>query len=131
MGVLCERIGLRRTMTVAGVIVAVLAVPGLVVGAQGLAGGVVGGVVIGACKGLLALPALLAVSQLFPGPVRVTAGALAYNVVQAVFGGTGPIVGVWLNNSTGSPYGFGLYLAVLAAVTAAFSFLARRVWDAP
>ncbi|MQA04043.1 MAG: MFS transporter [Streptosporangiales bacterium] len=130
-GVLCDRIGLRKTMTIAGVVVAVLAVPGLAVAAQGLVGGFVGGMAIGACKGLLALPVLLAVSQLFPGAIRVTAGALAYNVVQAVFGGTGPIVGVWLNDSTGGPDGLGIYLAALAVVTAVFSYLARRWFETP
>jgi MHS family proline/betaine transporter-like MFS transporter len=128
-GVLCDRIGLRRTLTVAGIVVAVLAVPALALAAAGLAGGFVGGFLIGACKGLLAVPALLALSAIFPSSVRVTAGALAYNVTQALFGGTGPFIGVWLNDTTGSPYGFGVYLAVLALITVAGSVLARRVFD--
>jgi MFS transporter, MHS family, proline/betaine transporter len=127
--VLCDRIGLRRTLTSAGVVVAVAAVPVLALAADGVVGGLVGSFLIGACKGLIAVPALLALSAIFPSPVRVTAGALAYNVAQALFGGTGPIIGVWLNSTTGSPYGFGVYLAVLALITVVGSVLARRVFD--
>jgi MHS family proline/betaine transporter-like MFS transporter len=129
MGVVCDRIGLRRTLTIAGVAVAVAAVPVLALAARGLAGGLIGGFLIGVCKGLLAVPALLALSAIFPSSVRVTAGALAYNVAQSLFGGTGPFIGVWLNDTTGSPYGFGVYLAVLALVTVVGSILGRRVFD--
>jgi MHS family proline/betaine transporter-like MFS transporter len=128
-GLFCDRFGLRRTLMLAGVVVAVAAVPALALAAQGLAGGFVGGFLIGACKGLLAVPALLALSAVFPPAVRVTAGALAYNVTQALFGGTGPIIGVWLNHTTGSPYGLGIYLAVLAVITVIGSLLARRVFE--
>jgi MHS family proline/betaine transporter-like MFS transporter len=129
MGVATDRIGLRRAFAGAGAVVAVLAVPALALAAHGTAGGFAGGMVIGACKGLLAVPALLAISQIFPGPVRVTAGALAYNVSHALFGGTGPVVGVWLNDVTGGPYGFAAYLAALAAVTAVGAYLARGIFD--
>ncbi|NUH39791.1 MFS transporter [Streptomyces samsunensis] len=128
-GVLCDRVGLRRTLTIAGCVVAALAVPSLALAASGLAGGLVGVVLIGTCKGLLALPALLALSAIFPVTVRVTAGALAYNVTQAAFGGTGPIIGVWLNDSTGGPYGLGIYLTVLAVSTVAGSIAGHRIFD--
>jgi hypothetical protein len=42
----------------------------------------------------LAVPALLAISAIFPPAVRETAGGLAYNVTQALFGGTGAALGV-------------------------------------
>jgi MHS family proline/betaine transporter-like MFS transporter len=86
-----------------------------------------GGFLIGACKGLLAVPALLALSAIFPAPVRITAGALTYNVAQSVFGGTGPIIGVWLNDTTGGPYGYAVYLAVLALLTVVVSVVGRGV----
>jgi MHS family proline/betaine transporter-like MFS transporter len=61
--------------------------------------------------------------------VRVTAGGLAYNVTQAVFGGTGPAIGVWLNHQAGAPYGFAAYLSALALVTAVVAYVARDVFD--
>ncbi|WP_326834354.1 MFS transporter [Amycolatopsis rhabdoformis] len=129
MGPVADKIGLRRSLSLCGLVVAILAVPSLALAAGGGVGAFTGGAFIGACKGLLALPALLAISQIFPTAVRVTAGALAYNVAQAVFGGTGPIIGVWLNDVTGGPYGLGVYLAALGLVTAVVAFFARRTFD--
>jgi MHS family proline/betaine transporter-like MFS transporter len=129
LGVVCDRIGLRRTFTLAGIVVTVAAVPSMALAAHGFTGAMIGGFLIGACKGLLAVPALLALSAVFPPSVRVTAGALAYNVAQSVFGGTGPFIGVWLNDTTGGPYGYGVYLAALALVTALVSALAHRFFD--
>jgi MHS family proline/betaine transporter-like MFS transporter len=129
MGPVADKIGLRKTLSLAGAVVAVLAIPSLALAANGELGAFTGGALIGACKGLLALPALLAISQIFPTAVRVTAGALAYNVAQAVFGGTGPIIGVWLNDITGGPYGLGVYLAVLALITAITAGRAKRTFD--
>jgi MFS transporter, MHS family, proline/betaine transporter len=129
MGPVTDRIGLRKALSLAGLLVAILAVPSLAVAAGGGLGSFGGSAIIGACKGLLALPALLAVSQIFPTPVRVTAGALAYNLAQALFGGTGPVIGVWLNQITGGPYGLGVYLAVLGLITAIVAARARRTFD--
>jgi hypothetical protein len=55
-----------------------------------------------------------------PGPVRITAGALAYNISQALFGETSPVVDVWLNDLTGGAYGFAAYLATASQNAAAF-----------
>jgi MHS family proline/betaine transporter-like MFS transporter len=129
MGPVADRIGLRRALGLAGLVVAILAVPSLALAAAGGFGPFTGSAIIGACKGVLALPALLAVSQIFPTAVRVTAGALAYNVAQAVFGGTGPIIGVWLNEVTGGPFGLGVYLAVLGLITAVVTMRARTTFD--
>ncbi|NHU48910.1 MFS transporter [Rhodococcus sp. A14] len=129
VGLYCDRIGLRTTFIVSGTIVAIVAVPALMLAAHGYTGGIVGSAVIGICKGMLAVPALLALSQMFPIAVRITAGALAYNVVQAIFGGTGPAIGVTLNELTGGPNGFALYLAVLAAVTTLTAWCARNAFD--
>jgi MHS family proline/betaine transporter-like MFS transporter len=129
MGPVADRLGLRRALSLAGLVVAILAVPSLALAASGGAGAFTGGALIGACKGVLALPALLAISQIFPTSVRVTAGALAYNIAQSLFGGTGPIIGVWLNDITHGPYGLGVYLAALALVTAVVAILSRRTFD--
>lgn len=128
VGSFCDRIGLRRMFIVSGIIVAVVAVPALILASHGLTGGLIGSVVIGICKGLLAVPALVALSQLFPVAVRITAGALAYNVVQAIFGGTGPVIGVTLNDLTGGPNGFAIYLAVLATLTAVTAWRAKSTF---
>ena len=129
MGPVADRIGLRKALGLAGLVVAILAVPSLALAASGGFGSFTGSAIIGACKGVLALPALLAVSQIFPTAVRVTAGALAYNIAQAVFGGTGPIIGVWLNEVTGGPFGLGVYLAILGLITVVVTMRARATFD--
>lgn len=129
MGPVADKIGLRRTLSFTGLAVAIIGIPALALAADGGLGAFVGGALIGACKGVLALPALLAISQIFPTAVRVTAGALAYNVTQAVFGGTGPIIGVWLNKVTDGPCGLGVYLAALGFITAVVAFVAKRTFD--
>jgi len=127
-GSFCDRLGLRRMFVIGGGVVAVVAVPTLVLASNGFVGGLIGSAGIGICKGLLAVPALVALSQLFPIAVRITAGALAYNVVQAVFGGTGPAIGITLNELTDGPNGFAVYLAALAAVTAVTAVVARSTF---
>lgn len=129
MGPVFDRFGLRKTLMGSAAVVAVLAIPALTLAAHGLAGGTVGSMVIGLCKGLLAVPVLVAMSQIFPGASRVTAGALAYNVSQALFGGTGPMIGVWLNHSTGSSYGFAIYLAALCVITVIAAYVARAIFE--
>lgn len=125
-----DRLGLQKMMVVGGVVVAVLSVPALLAASDGFVGGVWGAVLLGACKGCIALPALLAMSQIFPPAVRVTAGALAYNVTQSLFGGTGPLIGLWLNDVTGGPYGFGIYISVFGLIAAIGAVVFRRYLDA-
>src|SRR5262249_32834076 len=128
-GVVCDRVGLRRMFIFSGAFVAVVAVPALVVAANGFVGGTAGSAVIGICKGGLAGPAFVALSQMFPVAVRITAGSLGYNVVQTIFGGTGPVIGLSLNDITGGPNGFAIYLAMLAAITAIAAWFARAAFD--
>jgi len=90
---IADRIGLRRTMIIGPVVLIVLVIPGFALAGHGVIGGFLGAGILGACKGVLAVPMLLAVSQIFPPGVRVTAGGLGYNVAASVFGGTAPLRG--------------------------------------
>lgn len=124
-----DRLGLQKMMIAGGLVIAVLSVPALLAASDGFVGGIWGAVLLGACKGFIALPALLAMSQIFPPAVRVTAGALAYNVTQSLFGGTGPLIGLWLNDVTGGPYGFGIYISVLGLIAAIGAIVFKRYLD--
>ena len=59
----------------------------------------------------------------------MTAGALGYNISLALFGGTGPMIGVWLNHNTGSSYGFAIYLAALCVITVITAYVARAIFE--
>lgn len=54
------------------------------------------------------IPAILV--ELFPTSVRYTGMALSYNLAAAAFGGTAPMVCVWLMTQTGSPYAIAAYV---------------------
>ncbi|MFJ2176155.1 MFS transporter [Streptomyces sp. NPDC087851] len=70
------------------------------------------------------LPALLA--DLFPISSRATGMALSYNIGVMLFGGTTPVVTVWLVDVTGDKLAPTWYLMVLAVVSLASVLLARR-----
>jgi MFS transporter, MHS family, proline/betaine transporter len=63
-----------------------------------------------------AMPAMLA--ELFPTRVRMTAVSTAYNLGQALFGGTAPLICTYLIKTTGSPMAPAGYLVLISAVGA-------------
>lgn len=131
IGPVMDRIGLRRGMIYGAVFVAVFTIPGFLLAGHGLTLGIVGACLLGLCKGVMAVPSLLAVSQIFPPEVRVTAGGLSYNIAQSVFGGTAPLVALSLNGLTGGSYGFGAYLVIAALVTLVIGATVARGWVRP
>ncbi|MEU1806414.1 MFS transporter [Streptomyces sp. NPDC019937] len=71
-----------------------------------------------------ALPALL--SDLFPRSSRATGMSISYNIGVMLFGGTTPVVIVWLVDLTGDKLAVTWYLTALAAVSLAAVAIARR-----
>ncbi|MDX3226508.1 MFS transporter [Streptomyces sp. ME19-01-6] len=71
-----------------------------------------------------ALPALL--SDLFPVSSRATGMSLSYNLGVMLFGGTTPVVIVWLVDATGNSLAMTWYLSALALLSLACVLLARR-----
>jgi MFS transporter, MHS family, proline/betaine transporter len=71
-----------------------------------------------------ALPALL--SDLFPVSSRATGMSLSYNLGVMLFGGTTPVVIVWLVDATGSKLAMTWYLSALAVLSLACVLIARR-----
>jgi len=127
---IADRIGLRRTMIIGPVVLIVLVIPGFALAGHGVIGGFLGAGILGACKGVLAVPMLLAVSQIFPPGVRVTAGGLGYNVAARSSAGPPPFVAVALNRGTGNSLRFALYLIVFAVVTLVIALVKGRTWVA-
>jgi len=69
------------------------------------------------------VPALLA--ELFPTSVRYTGMSLAYNIAAATFGGTAPMVSIWLISTFGGTHALAFYVMVSAAC-ALFSMVGYR-----
>jgi len=61
------------------------------------------------------LPA--AMTEMFPRHIRVTAVSVGYNLTYAIFGGTAPIVAVWLIERTHDDLAFSWYIAATAVIS--------------
>ncbi|MFN3232943.1 MAG: MFS transporter [Alphaproteobacteria bacterium] len=55
--------------------------------------------------------------EMFPREIRVTAVGLSYNLTFALFGGTAPMVAVWLISRTHNDHAFVWYIIGLAAIS--------------
>jgi MHS family proline/betaine transporter-like MFS transporter len=70
------------------------------------------------------VPALLAES--FPSKVRVSAVSVGYNLTYAVFGGTTPMVAVWLIRKEHSDMAFAWYIIAAAAISLLIALFVRE-----
>lgn len=127
---IADRIGLRRATIVGSLVVAIGVVPGFLLAGSGIVGAFTGAALLGLCKGVMAVPSLVAVSQIFPAHIRVTAGGLSYNLAQSILGGTAPLVAVWLNSVSGTSTLFSSYLVAAALLTLVITLLCARRWIA-
>jgi MHS family proline/betaine transporter-like MFS transporter len=127
---IADRIGLRRSMIIASIVLIIGIVPGYAIAGSGVAGGFLGAAILGTCKGILAVPALLATSQIFPAGIRVTAGGLSYNISASVLGGTAPFVAIWLNGSSKTSLLFSSYLIFYAVLTLVITLISAKGWIA-
>lgn len=123
-----DRLGLSRATIVAAVFAAVAIVPGFLLAGTNPIGAYLGTILLGAAKGVLAVPSLLAVSQIFPTRFRVSAGGLSYNLAASGLGGTAPLVAVALNEAFGSSLAFSSYVVLASLVTIVIMLTAGRRW---
>jgi MHS family proline/betaine transporter-like MFS transporter len=91
------------------------------------ASALLGGLVFAACCSLFAGCMAATLVELFPTRTRYTGVAVAYNVGQALLGGTAPLVGTGLIHLTGNDLAPAFYLTGWAAVgVAACLFIKAR-----
>ncbi len=57
------------------------------------------------------------VVEQFPAPIRYTGVSLSYNLPQAIFGGTAPLIAAWLMLIKHNPLAPAFYLIAIASVT--------------
>jgi len=72
-----------------------------------------------------------AMSEMFPHAVRVSAVSVGYGLAYALFGGTAPLVAVWLIARTGSDVAFAWYIVAVTAVSTATALGLRDRSRAP
>ena len=68
-------------------------------------------------------------AELFPVTSRATGMAVSYNIGVMTFGGTTPLVVVWLVDATGSKLSLTFYLMFLAVLSLVCVVFARRRLD--
>ena len=118
MGALSDRVGRKPILVAWAVGFVIFSYPIFVLMAHGSLATAVGGVVLFA--GLLALgqgPISATLAEALPTRVRYTAVSVAYNVAQAGFGGTVPLVATYLVSVTGNHLTPSGTLIVAAIVT--------------
>ena len=125
-----DRMGLQRAAVVGSIVVAVGVVPGFALAGSGVVPAFLGAGLLGAIKGVMAVPSLLAVSQIFPARIRVTAGGLSYNLAQSILGGTAPLIAVALNSAFGSSLMFSGYIILAALTTLVITLVCAPRWVA-
>ncbi|TNC21422.1 MFS transporter [Amycolatopsis alkalitolerans] len=129
VGHLPDRFGRTRIMVVFAVLILALVYPSfaLLVAYPGF--GVILAVmfVIGVLKAAYFAPLPAMMADLFPITSRATGMSVSYNVGVMLFGGTTPLVIVWLVSATGSKISLTFYLMFLAVLSLASAVVARRV----
>ncbi len=84
------------------------------------------GFVVGAYIG--PVPALLV--ELFPTSIRFTGMAISYNLSATIFGGTAPMICIWLIAQTGTPLSIAWYV-IAGAVASLVAIYTYRVAEQP
>jgi len=101
-GILSDRVGRKPLWWVSLGGLLLLAVPAYQLMATGVAGAIIGFMVLG----LLYVPQLATISAtfpaMFPTHVRFAGVAIAYNVSTSLFGGTAPALNSWAISATGN-----------------------------
>ncbi len=115
-GALSDRVGRRPLLLASAVGFVVLSWPVLAwMGTGGTAAIYGGWVVLAVLLALFSGPGPAALAEMFPTAVRYSALSIGYNVAVAAFGGTAPLLAVWLikvTSLTTSP----AFIAMTAAV---------------
>jgi MHS family proline/betaine transporter-like MFS transporter len=128
VGILADRVGRVRVMTVAAVLGFVAIVPlfAVLVAHPSVAVLTAVQAVLGVLMALYfgPMPALL--SSIFPTTIRTTGMSISYSVGVTVFGGFAPLVLAWLLDATGTLMAPSYYYLVVAAVSLGCLVHARR-----
>jgi MHS family proline/betaine transporter-like MFS transporter len=76
-------------------------------------------------------PIPAAMCETFPHSVRVSAVSVGYGLAYALFGGTAPVVSVWLIAKSGNDVAFAWYIAAVTAVSIVIALGTRERSRAP
>ncbi|EPH0092454.1 MFS transporter [Pluralibacter gergoviae] len=114
-GLLCDRIGRRKTMALTALWAIVSVYPAWRLAGSGhLWAAIAGDLMLAVGAVLSGVVTATLLSEVFPTRARYTASAITYNVAYTIFGGTAPLVATWLIGYTGSSVSPAWYLGAVA-----------------
>ncbi|WP_219413745.1 MFS transporter, partial [Pseudonocardia nigra] len=123
-GALSDRIGRRRALQIAAIMNAAFAVPAYLLAAQGsLVTATISQGLLAFSLGMFFGPAGAAFVELFPARTRYTGASISYNLAFTLFGGTAPLLSIYLIEASGSRIAPAWY--VVAVSLAALVMIAR------
>ncbi|MFF4796000.1 MFS transporter [Streptomyces sp. NPDC001276] len=109
---LSDRIGRKRGLQLAAVLNALFAVPAyLLAGQASLTTAIVSQGLLALSLGMFFGPAGAAFVELFPARTRYTGASISYNLAFTLFGGTAPLLSIFLIERTGSTIAPAWYVA--------------------
>lgn len=125
-GWLSDRFGRRPLLLISTIGFALLSWPVLALMGVGSVVAIYGGwVVLAVLLALFSGPGPAALAEMFPTGVRYSALSIGYNIAVAAFGGTAPVLAVWVIKVTGvttSP----AFIAIAAAIITTFVVLSMK-----
>ncbi|WP_431323174.1 MFS transporter [Rhizobium sp. YTU87027] len=116
-GRLSDKIGRKKVFTLGALWILVAAYPAVMLASTGnLANAFIGQLLLAIGIGIYNGAAFPAAAEFFPTSYRATGHAITYQLAVAIFGGTTPLIAIWLVSSTGSALAPGLYVTAIALV---------------
>ncbi|MFT4066761.1 MFS transporter [Paraburkholderia sp.] len=114
-GMLSDRFGRKRILSLGALWLAFAAYPGVYLAATGtMMGALLGQLLLVVGVGLYGGACFVAAPEFFPTSFRATGHAISYQLSVAVFGGTTPLVATLLVHASGSPIAPAYYVTFVA-----------------
>lgn len=128
-GLLTDRYGRKPMLLTASVLFAILAIPIFILaGVGGFGTALAAQLLFVVIFFFISPPVTVSIAEMFPANVRVTAGAISYNLAFTVFGGTAPFVATALIALTGNklaPAYYAMAIALFSTIVVAVAYRER------
>lgn len=116
-GLLSDRYGRKRVLSVGAVWIALSAYPAMHMAASGtFAGAVAGQALLAIGLGIYGAASFVAAAEFFPTSFRATGHAISYQTSVAMFGGTCPLIAAYLSQTFDSPLAPAFYVTAIAII---------------